>query len=87
MAQRIVELVIGRLIADEQFRTDFLNDPAGTLEALHSRGFELTRIEMAALIDTAPDVWLCAAAGLDQRLQKASLSNLPASSQESEHHV
>ena len=87
MAQRIVELVIGRLITDEQFRIDFLNDPAGTLEALHGRGFELTRIEMAALIDTTPDVWLCAAAGLDPRLQKATLVNPSASSQESEHHV
>jgi hypothetical protein len=87
VAQRIVELVIGRLITDEQFRTNFLNDPTGTLEALHSRGFELTRIEIAALIDTTPDVWLDAAAGLDRRLQKASLSNPPASSQESEHHV
>jgi hypothetical protein len=31
VAQRIVEMLIGRLITDEEFRTEFLNDPEGML--------------------------------------------------------
>ena len=75
MAQRIVEMLIGRLIADEQFRTNFLNDPAGTLATILDLGFELSPIEVAALVDTDPQVWTAAAERLDPRLQKATFKN------------
>jgi hypothetical protein len=68
-------MLIGRLIADEQFRTNFLNDPAGTLAAVVELGFDLSHIEIAALVGTDPRVWTTAAERLDPRLQKASFKN------------
>ena len=68
-------MLIGRLIADEQFRTTFLNDPVGTLAAVVDLGFDLSRIEVAALVDTDPGMWTRAAECLDPRLQKASFKN------------
>lgn len=87
MAQRIVEMLIGRLVTDEQFRTAFLLDPERTLTELCAFGFELTPIEIAALIDTDRTLWERAAEGLDPRLQKASLLNEPHSRKASEHHA
>ena len=75
MAQRIVEMLIGRLITDEQFRSDFLADPETTLLALAERGFELSRTEMAALVNTDRTLWARVADAIDPRLQKASLKN------------
>lgn len=76
MAQRIVELLIGRLLTDEQFRIQFLTDPERTLLGLHERGFELTPVEVAALSGTDRSLWTDAAERLDSRLQKVSLSLL-----------
>ena len=73
MAQRIVEMLIGRLITDDQFRIDFLNDPEGTLVAIRDLGFELTPTEIAALVNTNRSLWGRVAQELDARLQKASL--------------
>jgi hypothetical protein len=75
LAHRIVEIVIGRLITDEQFRTAFLEDPVGTLSDLSGRGLELTPLEIAAIAATESGVWSRAAERLDPRLQKASLNN------------
>ena len=75
MAQRIVEMLIGRLITDEQFRSDFLADPETTLIALSERGFDLSRTEIAALVNTDPTLWARVAEAIDPRLQKASLKN------------
>jgi len=75
MAQRIIEILIGRLITDEQFRVAFLKDPEKTLRSLCDQGFELSTIEMMALLKTNPEVWLRAADNIDPRLQKASLKN------------
>lgn len=86
MAQRIVELLIGRLITDEQFRAEFLDDPQRTLTALRDHGFELSHTEVAALIATDPALWGRAAELLDPRLQKASL-NTTVSEKENTHHV
>jgi hypothetical protein len=47
LAQRLVELLIGRLITDEQFRSEFLDDPENTLNGLCDRGLELSRTEIA----------------------------------------
>jgi hypothetical protein len=75
LAQRLVEVLIGRLITDEEFRGEFLRSPENTLLALCDRGLELSKIEIAALIGTDPTLWARTAAGLDPRLQKASLKN------------
>jgi hypothetical protein len=73
MAQRVIELLIGRLITDEDFRDEFLAAPEATLVALADQGLDLSRIEIAALLNTDPSVWARAAAALDPRLQKVSL--------------
>jgi hypothetical protein len=75
LAQRIIEMLIGRLITDEQFRDDFLRDPESTLLEMCDRGLELSRTEMAALINTDPALWGRTAEAIDPRLQKVSFKN------------
>jgi hypothetical protein len=78
LAQRQVEMLIGRLITDEQFRREFLNDPERTLVGLCERGLDLSRKEIAALVNTDPALWTRTGEAIDPRLQKASLKNEPA---------
>ena len=73
MAQRNVEIVIGRLITDETFRTAFFDDPELTLTQFIESGYDLTALEMAALRATEIAVWTEAAEQIDPRLQKVSL--------------
>ena len=73
MAQRNVEIVIGRLVTDEGFRTAFFRDPATTLTRFIDSGYDLTSVEIAALRDTHLGVWARAAEQIDSRLQKVSL--------------
>ena len=87
MAQRIVEVLIGRLIADEQFRADFLNDPEATLVDVCAQGLELSDAEIEALVETDPALWVRAAELLDPRLQKASLKTPSAAQKERTHHA
>jgi hypothetical protein len=75
LAQRIIEMLIGRLITDEQFRSEFLQDPENTLLDLCDRGLELSRTEIAALVNTDATLWARTADAIDRRLQKASLKN------------
>jgi hypothetical protein len=75
LAQRIIEMLIGRLITDEHFRKQFLHDAENTLLSLRDLGLELSRTEMAALISTDPALWARTADALDPRLQKASLTS------------
>jgi hypothetical protein len=73
MSQREIEHLIGRLVTDEEFRSEFEADPGGVLRGLVERGVPLTGSEMAAIAATPVDVWRQAAQGLDPRLQKVSL--------------
>jgi hypothetical protein len=75
VAQRTIELVVGRLITDEAFRARFHAAPDATLAALSAQGHELTRGEMAALLSTDPAVWTRAAEALDPRLQKIAVAS------------
>ena len=72
MAQRNVELLIGRLVTDEAFRALFLRDPATTLAQFVERGYELTPPEIAALKAIDSSLWTRTAQQIDPRLQKAS---------------
>ena len=72
MSQRLIELLIGRLITDEQFRAQFLGDPERTLAGLSERGLELSRTEIAALVNTDQGLWARTAEAIDPRLQKVS---------------
>ncbi len=50
MAQRTVQLIIGQILTDEEFRSDFLERPLDTLRSLRERGLELTNLEIDALL-------------------------------------
>jgi hypothetical protein len=71
--QRSIEILIGKLITDEEFRRSFHADPRATLDVASSWGLELSRGEILALIATDPLLWDRVAAEVDARLQKASL--------------
>jgi hypothetical protein len=73
LAQRTIEMLIGRLITDEQFRREFLDNPQKTLFDLCDRGLELSSTEIAALVSTDVSLWKRTAESLDPRLQKISL--------------
>jgi hypothetical protein len=75
VSQRIIEMLIGRLLTDERFRAEFLENPEQTLADLRGRGAELSGTEIEALLNTDPALWSRTATGLDPRLQKASLKN------------
>lgn len=73
MAHRTIEMLIGKLITDEQFRADFLTHPEQTLSDMRDLGLELSKTEIAALMNTDPTLWARTADDLDPRLQKVSL--------------
>ena len=77
MSQRSVHLVIGRLLTDEDLRAAFVRQPAETLTELRAQGFELTDDEMAALLQSDPEVWPWMAARIHPRLQRCSLQRRP----------
>jgi hypothetical protein len=74
MAQRNVQLVIGQILTDEEFRSDFLERPTAILASLRERGFELTTVEMDALVRTDPRFWAVGAEWIDTRLQRCRLN-------------
>ena len=73
MAQRSIELFIGRLITDEGFRESFLQDSRTAIRMFIETGPELTTVEVAALLTTRRDIWERVADEVDPRLQKTSL--------------
>ena len=74
MAQRNVQLIIGQILTDEEFRSDFLERPKETLAALRERGFELTKIEIDALARTDRRFWAVGAEWIDASLQGCRLN-------------
>ena len=74
MAQKNVQLIIGRVLTDEEFRADFLERPIATLASLRDQGFELTNIEVDALTRTDGQLWRCGAEWIDPRIQRCRLN-------------
>jgi hypothetical protein len=74
MAQKTVQLIIGRILTDEEFRADFLERPIVTLTSLRDRGFDLTNIEVDALACTDARLWQCGAEWIDPRIQRCRLN-------------
>jgi len=70
MAQRSVEILIGRLMTDEAFRSAFLADASSALSEFLESGHQLTHLEISALCATPFAVWERAAEAIDSRLQK-----------------
>jgi hypothetical protein len=74
MAQRSIEILIGRLIADEAFREEFLANRPSALDRFRDSGHELTAVEKAAVLSTPSELWGQVAERLDPRLQKVNLT-------------
>jgi hypothetical protein len=75
MSHKTVQLIVGRLITDEEYRHCFLSDPRGALTALRDQGVELTVGEIEALIRTDQALWTDAADRIDPHLQRSSFRN------------
>ena len=76
MSQRTIERVIGRLLTDEELRHAFTRSPRRTLAELNEQGWDLSRLEVDALLATEIGLWSEAAARIDSRLQRCSLKAL-----------
>ena len=74
VAQRSIEILIGRLLTDEAFRMTFLIDRSKALQIFCESGHELTGLEIAALLATPCELWNEVADEIDPRLQKAKLA-------------
>src|SRR5262249_54989683 len=72
MSLKTVQLIVGRLVTDEEYRLKFLSDPIHTLTTLRNQGVELTSAEIDALIRTDRTLWSDAAARIDRDLQRSS---------------
>jgi hypothetical protein len=72
VAQRSIEILIGRLVTDEAFRSAFRTDAAATLIGFVESGYDLTALEIASLRETPTEVWERVSEQIDLRLQKAS---------------
>jgi len=75
MSQRTIERVIGRLLTDEELRHEFTRSPRRTLAELSEQGWDLTGIEVDALLAIEIGLWSEAAARIDSRLQRCSLKS------------
>ena len=73
MSQRTIERAIGRLLTDEELRYEFIRSPRQTLATLNEQGWELSRVEIDALLETETSLWAEVAARIDPRLQRCSL--------------
>ena len=71
--QRNIELLIGRLVTDEDFRRSFQQDPRAALSVCERCGLALSAVEITALLATDRTLWDRISRELDSRLQKASL--------------
>jgi hypothetical protein len=72
VTQRNIEVVIGRLLTDEDFRQTFVKNPQRALVELLERGTLLSNAEIAALVGVDGAVWARMAQQIDPRLQKVS---------------
>jgi aryl-alcohol dehydrogenase-like predicted oxidoreductase len=77
MTQQSVEILIGKLLTDEELREAFQINPQGVLVWLLRQGLQLSRLEMEALRSIKPSDLSGLADLIDRRLQKASLRRVP----------
>jgi hypothetical protein len=73
MSQKTVQLIIGRLLTDEDLRLQFVERPQATLAELRDQGFDLTNDEIDALARSDPEMWPSVARRIHPRLQRCSL--------------
>jgi hypothetical protein len=75
MSQRTIERVIGRLLTDDELRHKFTRSPRRTLAELGEQGWELSRLEVEALLTMDVRLWSDVAARIDPRIQRCSLKS------------
>jgi hypothetical protein len=73
MSQRHVELLIGRLLTDEELRDEFTRAPFETLAGYCQQGWDLSRGEIDAFMQTDLRFWRMAAEQLPSRLRRSVL--------------
>jgi hypothetical protein len=73
MSQKSVEIVLGKLVTDEEVRGRFRAAPLEVLESVRRAGWDLSAVETEALRSLDPAALERFALSLDPRLQKASL--------------
>jgi hypothetical protein len=73
MSQRHVELLIGRLLTDEELRDEFTRAPFETLAGYCQQGWDLSRGEIDAFMQTDLRFWRMAAEQLSSRLRRSVL--------------
>ena len=71
VSQRSVQLVIGRLLTDADFRRGVNEGGSAYLARLRTQGVALSREEVAALIEKDPRVWANLAKRIDLRSPNA----------------
>lgn len=71
MTQKNVEMVIGRLVTDADFRQRFGRNPTAALEELAALGLELNPVERRALASLDMRPFEEVAPALSARLQRA----------------
>src|SRR5438552_11085132 len=73
MTHQSVEILIGKLLTDEELREAFEQNPHGGLVWLLRQGLQLSRLEIEALKSIKPSDLSGLSDMIDRRLQKASL--------------
>src|SRR6267143_58420 len=73
VTQQSVEILIGKLLTDEELREAFEQNPHGVLVWRLRQGLQLSRLEMEALKSIKPSDLSGLSDMIDRRLQKASL--------------
>jgi hypothetical protein len=74
VSQRSVEIFVGRLVTDEDWRGRYRADPAAALAAFREEGHALSPVEDGALRTLDAGALARCAGTVDPRLQKASLA-------------
>jgi hypothetical protein len=73
MSQKTVHFIIGQLLTDEDLRLRFLSTPTETLETFRDQGFDLSRSEIEALVQTDRSMWTSGAERVHPRLQRCRI--------------
>jgi hypothetical protein len=74
MSQRCVELLLGKILTDEDFRRSFFPVQASSFEMAAARGLELTPVERSALSTLRLRRFDFIAQTLDPRISRSGVS-------------
>jgi hypothetical protein len=72
MAHKTLQLIIGRILTDEEFRDRFLANPVDMLSPLSEMGDDVTRGEIKALTAIERRFWEVGTDWIDGRLQRCA---------------